>query len=132
MLLVIGGTLGVDASSVPISDATRDAPVTFGSASGGASSDDENRRVLDGGPTSAADRMALLEQALGWHQREELENAAEGYSRLLEVRPKVVKNVQLFAFLLFVFSFIMGLSPRPHRVLEVETLRQLILLLFGP
>lgn len=108
MLLVIGRTLGVDASSVPISDATRDAPSTFGGASRSARGDGESSGVVGGGSTSPTNRMALLEQALGWHQREEFENAAEGYSRLLEVS----QCQALHIFFCFCFSFRRGLSPR--------------------
>lgn len=74
MLLVIGGAFGVDAADVPVGEATHAAqalPVASSSAGN-----------EHGG---ARKRSSLLEEALGLHRRGDFEDAAQAYSRLLEV-----------------------------------------------
>lgn len=70
LLLIIGGALGVDAASVPVTGSTHAAPPTL--AVSPSSGDDR-------------DKGALLGEAMGWHKRGEFGEAAAVYSRLLEV-----------------------------------------------
>eukprot|EP00903_Cladosiphon_okamuranus_P014127 g13129.t1 len=72
LLLIIGGALGVDAASVPVTGSTQDESSTLAYA-----------------PSSGDVRGkgALLGEAIGWHKRGAFEEAAAVYSKLLEVVP---------------------------------------------
>jgi len=67
------GVFGEDAASVPVGGATQAAQAPPASSS------------ASGDHTGARKRSALLEEGLGLHRRGEFEEAAQAYSRLLEV-----------------------------------------------
>jgi len=73
MLLVIGGALGVDAANVPVGGATHTAQSLPASSSVGDEHGDARKRT------------SLLEEALELHRSGEFEEAAQAYSRLLDV-----------------------------------------------
>lgn len=83
LLLIVGGALGVDAADVPVTRATHASPPILAVASTG--DDGHSIGVADDGTRSDRERDALLGEALGWHRRGELGEAAAVYSRLLEV-----------------------------------------------
>lgn len=82
LLLIVGGALGVDAASVPVTEAYLAAP-TFAVAPPG--DDGQIIRAADDGNWSERERSGLLEQGLAWHRTGEFGEAAAVYSRLLEV-----------------------------------------------
>lgn len=83
LLLIIGGSLGVDAANVPVTGGTHAAPPILAGDSTG--NDGHSIGATDDSKRSDTGRDALLGEALGWHRKGELGEAAAVYSRLLEV-----------------------------------------------